>query len=214
MGVYKLFIKENTMLDTKVKISVGATFEPIPMGVYTTQITDVNLKEQAKFHSTELEQVLVYQFAILDEGKLEDGTELRGRFVWKRCRLSINDRSWLGKLAKAVLGRDMTDKEIEDFDPESLVGKQVVVMIEQQVGKTDKTQIFSNIMSFSPVKKQLEPISDDKGVAVAATTTTKSVVAEATPQEDDGEVDAEIAALEAQAALAAKKAAIAKQRKG
>lgn len=198
------------MLDKKVTIAkVGGDFCPIPMGVYTCQITDVNLKQAPKFHSTEMEDILLYEFTILNDGVLEDGSQLKGRKVWRRTRLSIGTKSWLYKIAKAVKGRELLESEIDSFDPESLVGKQVDCMVEQAPSK-DGTQIFNNIIAFSTTKKPLEAVVTDKGVATE-TTTTKSV-AVASPSEDE-DVDAEIAALEAQAKVAAAKAAAAKKNK-
>lgn len=198
------------MLDKKVQFSTKEGFEPLAMGVYTVQITDVNLKKQLAYHSTEEEEVLMYEFSVLDEGKLEDGSELRGRKLWHKCRLALNEKSWMFKLAKAANGRDMTPEERDTFDPESIVGKQVTVMVEQKPSK-DGTKVWNNIISFDRVKKPLEPVSDAQGVSTAPATTTKSVVAEE-KAEDTEEVDAEIALLEAQAALAAKKAAAAKKK--
>jgi hypothetical protein len=197
------------MLDKKVQFSTSEGFEPLPMGVYTVQITDVNLKKQLAYHSTEEEEVLLYEFSILDEGKIEDGSELRGRKLWHKCRLALSEKSWMYKLAKAANGRDMTPEDKDTFDPESLVGKQVTVMVEQKPSK-DGTKVWNNIISFDKVKKALEPVADEKGVSVAPATTTKSVVEE--KAENTEEVDAEIALLEAQAALAAKKAAAAKKK--
>lgn len=147
----------------KVDIKTGGDFEPVPMDRYTVLIVDVNLVSQNKFQSTELEDVLNYQFAILDdkpmpkEGDSDEEKTTRGRFLWKRCRTALNNRSWLGKLAKAAIGRDLTKEEAEEFDAESIVGAQVDVMVEQAESK-DKQRIFNNIVAFNKTVKKLEPV--------------------------------------------------------
>lgn len=205
------------MLDKPVKIGVGASYEPLPMDKYTVQIVDVNLKRQAKFHSTEEEDVLDYEFAVLDDKKMADGSSTRGRKLWRKCRLAINEKSWLGKLAKAVIGRDLTPSEVDAFDAESIIGKQVDVMVDQSPSK-DGTRVFNNIITFSKNGEPMEPIADDKGVEVVAKVTQSVSVAPAktpvalAPEPESTDVDAEMAALEAEAKLAAAKAKLAREK--
>lgn len=209
------------MIGRKVTFSAGNDFTPLEMGVYQTQITDVNLKTQPKFHSTETEEVIEYEFSVLTDQKLSDGTSSKGRLLWHKCRTSLNPKSWLAKLAVAVMGREMTDDEKENFDQDSLVGKQVNCMVTQNPSK-DGTRIWNNILAFSKVTEPMAPVTDDKGVSVAPPVATKSVVPTVAPEtateaeiEDaSGEdVDAEIALLEAQAKVAAAKAKAAKAKK-
>lgn len=141
----------------KPTIKVGGNFSPIPMGVYTCLIVDVNLVRQMNKFRGEEQDMLNYQFAVLNEMDDGEGGSTRDRYLWKRCSCSINDKSWLGKLAKAVYGRDMTDEEKESFDPESLVGKQVDCMVEQKPGQ-DGGMVFNNIISFAKTKKELKPV--------------------------------------------------------
>jgi len=151
----------------KVEINLGGNFDPVPMDKYTVQCVDVNLVSQQKFQSTEEEDVLNYKFAILDDkpmevtdenGEKKDGTT-RGKYLWKRCRLAMNDRSWLGKLATAAFGRSLTKEEMKAFDAESIVGKQVDVLVEQ-TEKGEKTYV--NITSFKKTVKPLTPMDDSE----------------------------------------------------
>lgn len=182
------------MLDGK-KVEIKASeFDPIPMDKYTTQIVDVNLITQLKYQSTEEEEVLNYQFAILDDKPMETSSgekaSTRGRFLWKRCRLTFNKRSWLGKLAIAAIGRDLTKEEIADFDVESLVGKQVDVMVEQKESK-DGTKIFNNVVTFNKTAKELEPM-EEKDIAKTGKVVEKkttSATAPATAPDADNEAD-------------------------
>lgn len=143
----------------KVTIRTSNGFLPIPSDKYTCQIVDVNLVEQFSQFSGKTEDRLNYQFAILDPKKEDDNfQELRGRFLWKRCSPSLNEKAWLYKLAAAVKGGPMTVEEKESFDAESLVGKQVDVMVEVKPSKQDPTVAYSNIVSFVKTKKELETI--------------------------------------------------------
>ena len=163
------------MLDNKkvvIKTSDG-NFTPINTGVYTCQIVDVNLKEALKFQSTETEEVLVYQFEIGIDQKMADGSSSLGRFLWKKCRPSLNSKSWLFKLAKACYGRELTSEEMNNFDPESLVGLDVDCMVEAQDGKDGK--VWSNIISFSKASKQIGALATKQGVSTVEKAT-KSVV--------------------------------------
>lgn len=144
------------MLDTKVDIKIVGDYEPLPADKYTCQIADVNLVEQFNKFKQENQQMLNYQFVVLTEkGEPEEGSHY-GRFLWKRCSTSMHQKSWLYKLTKAVLGHEPTREEMVDFDPNSLVGKQVDVMTEQSTG-SDGITVYSNIISFTHPKKTLKP---------------------------------------------------------
>lgn len=139
----------------KPTIKVGNSFSLIPEGVLTLQIVDVNL-EQTSYLGVE-KDVLNYKFAILDDIEDQDGGKARGRFLWKRCSLSLNPKSWLNKLAVAVVGHELSDKEKEDFDPESLVGQQVSAMVEQRTSQ-DGASTYNNILKFSRATKKLPEV--------------------------------------------------------
>jgi len=184
----------------KVEIKTNEGFAALPADKYTVQIVDVNLATQLKYQSTEEEEVLNYQFQILDDNPMpevegEEKATTRGRYVWKRCRLALNSRSHLGKLAAAVEGRDLTKAEAEAFDPESIIGKQLDVMVEQNPSKKDPTIIFNNIISFNKVTKELEalPIEEKKSETVEKTTSTVPATA------PDAEADTFINDLEKEA---------------
>lgn len=177
------------MLEGKIiQLSTGSGFDTLPMDKYTVQCIDVNLVKQQKFQSNEEEDVLNYQFVVLDnktlpkkEGETEEKST-RGKYLWKRCRLALNDRSWLGKLAKAAFGRDLAKGEIETFDVEAIVGKQIDVMVEE-VTKNEKT--YNNIVSFNKVAKELEPIDPEKlKKSQTIEKTTVPVTAPASPREE------------------------------
>lgn len=162
--------------NVKVEIKKGGDFDPVPMDRYTCAIVDVNLVSQFNQFQGKEEDVLNYQFQILDDKEMptKDGGEAattRGRYLWKRCRPAINNRSWLGKLAKAAFGRDLTNAEIDTFDAESVVGKQVDVMVEQSESK-DGQKVFNNIVAFNKTAKPLALVDNAKepGQVVEKTT--------------------------------------------
>ncbi len=147
-------------LETKVKIKVGADFEPLPADKYTCQVADVSLVDAFNKFKQENQQLLNYKFVVLTDNKIEkipNPETTRGRYLWRRCSMSMHPKSWLFKLAKAVYGRELTRQEQESFDPNSLIGKQVDVMTEQSVGQ-DGVTVYTNIVSFATNKKPLEPI--------------------------------------------------------
>ena len=214
----------------KVEIKTNEGFAPLPADKYTVQIVDVNLVSQLKYQSTEEEEDLNYQFQILDDNLMpkvegEEKATTRGRFVWRRCRLALNSRSHLGKLAAAVEGRTLTKEEAEAFEPEAIVGKQLDVMIEQNPSKKDPTIIFNNIISFNKVVKKLKPLPIEerkspvveKTTSAAVSTTAPDTEAEnfvddlekegATPVQEESAEDLEVKLVEAQLKAAKAKAA-------
>ena len=140
----------------KPNIKTGGNFALISESLYTLQIVDVD-PEVATYMGVD-KNVLAYKFIILDEGKDDEGGEIRGRYMWKRCGESMNPKSWLSMLATAVYGRILTDEEKVSFDSESIIGKQVQAFIEQKT-KKDGSGIYNNILKFSKVTKQLAPVA-------------------------------------------------------
>lgn len=176
------------MLGQKIKIPVGGDFEPLPEDKYTALIVDVSLVTQFNTYKGENQELLNYKFAVLDDKPMPEKigaspASVRGRFLWRRCSKSLNKKSWLYKLASGQLGRDLTQKELEDFDPEGLVGKQVDVMV-NQVRSDDGFKIFNNILSFSKTHKLLEPVEIKQKDALPGTTTQSVFVA---PELEDTE---------------------------
>lgn len=179
------------MLEKPVKMQVGGNFSSIPSDKYTTQIVDVNLVTQKKYMSSEDEDVLNYKFVILDAKEIEgDENGTRGRFLWKRVPLFIGgEKSWSNKLFRAVVGRELTKEEKENFDPESVVGKQVDVFVEAKPSK-DNSTVWNNITNFIKTTKQLEPVEDVVPANVVIKNSSKAV--ELPPEEDPEKVIADL----------------------
>ena len=146
--------------EKKVKIKIAGDYDPIPMDKYTCQIADVNYKVQRNPFKGIEEERLNFQFIILDDKPVsdEEGAEsVRGRYLWHAVTPALSSKSWLLKLAKAVYRRDLTKEEMESFDPESLIGKQVDVVVEQNTGK-DGVTIYNNITSYGKNIKKLPAV--------------------------------------------------------
>ncbi len=161
------------MITEDIELKIGGSgkkFPPIPAGMYTVQISDVNA-EDSSFNPGE--KVLNWEFTVLDhnEYKVKEENEkeiivlTRGRRLWKKTSLKITDgvnskkASWLYKLLIAV---DREPAPIEDYKKvpavdlvNSTLGKQLNVMVNITPGK-DNNQ-YNNILDFLPVQKELDP---------------------------------------------------------
>ena len=174
--------------DKKANIKIGGDFDPIPMDKYTVQIDDVELKEQFNKFKQEDQELLVYRYVILDEKPMPNSEETtRGRFLWHRVTQNLSPKSWLMKLAQAVYGRPLTREEMEAFDPEALIGKQIDVMVEQKPS-ADGSTIFNNVVSYSKVVKPLEAwFTDQREKTVIEKTSTPATPP--TPQTELPDLD-------------------------
>lgn len=151
------------MLEGKqVNIKVGGDFDPIPADKYTVLIADVNLVTQFNKWKGEDQELLNYQYIVLDDKAMDGDETTRGRYLWHRMSQSLSSKSWLMKLAKAVVGRELTREEMEKFDPEALIGKQVDVMVEQNPSK-DGSAVYNNVISYAKNLKALEPVDFNAG---------------------------------------------------
>lgn len=171
------------MLNGKtVKISVGGEFVILDEGVYTAEVTDVNLLENViTSYAPDGKDMLDFRFRVLDEKEMTtpDGKKAstRGKELRHRMTPSLNEKATMSKLVKAVLGRVPTPQEVVSFNPESLIGKQVQVVVVQSPAK-DGT-IWNNIDNYmkvstpltawdgekasaTEINKSTQPLSDDK----------------------------------------------------
>ena len=141
--------------DQKLNIKTESNgFDPIPADKYTVEVFDVNMVTQFnKFQGIE-QELLNFQFVILEDKKMDNGDSTKGRFLWKRCSQSFNKKAWLRKLVTAALGHEPTEDEQRNFHPHDILGKQVDVMVEQQPS-ADGSTIYNNIISFAKASKEL-----------------------------------------------------------
>ena len=122
------------------------------------QVLNVDLiRVMNKFKGEEVD-MLNYQFGVLTDNPMPEGSTektTRGKYLWKRCSLSMNKKAWLNKLAVAITGGE---PDVATFDPESLVGKQVCAFVEEQPAKDDPSIVYNNITSFMKAPKKLEEL--------------------------------------------------------
>ena len=142
--------------NTETDIKIGGDFNPVPEDKYTVQIADVSLNSQFNKFKQEDQELLNYQFIILDDKKDADGETTRDRYLWKRMSQIISKRSWLGKFVTALYGRELTREELEVFadNPDSVIGQQICVMTENNEGSNGV--VYSNIIKFSHADTKLE----------------------------------------------------------
>lgn len=188
------------MLSKKIEVTKGGNFEPVAPGLYTCQIFDVTDVEQFNKFRGEQQTVLNYQFVILTDTKDEGEEGTRGRYLWHRMTPVLSGRSWLLKLVKAVYGRELTDEEMESFDPESIIGKQVDCMVVQNPS-SDNTTIYNNIIAYQKTKKKLEGWQPKEGGKADVVKSTSPAVA---PVADEDDPEEFISGLEKEEAKAKK----------
>ena len=139
-------------------------FKTAPSDKYTVLIADVNYKMKFNRFKNVEEEMLNFKYIILDEKPMPEEKDgmTRGVVFTHAVSQSLGSGSWLMKLAKAVLGRDLTKEELNQespkfFNPESLVGKQVDVMITEDPNK-DGTAMFNNVQSYIKNVRPLKPV--------------------------------------------------------
>lgn len=178
------------MLAEKVFAKAGGSFEPIPMGIYQVLVADVNMVSQFNSFKGRDEDKLNYTLIVLDDVKCPDESSTRGRYLFKRCTNSLHEKSELYKMVKAILGRNLTKEELEGFDVESIIGKQVRVMVNQKPNK-EETVIYNNVIEFTHADKDMEPVEYKAKPAVVEKSSHPVSV-----EEDVIDPDAEIKKLE------------------
>lgn len=148
-----------------VKISTGGKFVTLEEGIYTLEVVDVNLLEGViSTYAPEGRDLLEYKFVVLDDIEIpaKDGqpaSNTRGRVLYSRMTPSLNEKSTMYKLVKGVMGRVPTPSEAANFNPESLVGKQVQAMIVQKPGADGR--VWNNIDSYVKATKTLPPFQGE-----------------------------------------------------
>jgi hypothetical protein len=183
---------ENMLNGQKLEIRVGGDFAPIPADKYTCQIADVKITKQLNFTKTAEEEVFQYKLVILDEKEIpvtegEEPQTTRGRFLFRNCSPAFSTKSWLGKLATAVYGRELSKEEMEKFDAESIIGRQVDALVQQNEGTGKNSgRVFANIVAFTKTTKPLSPMSDNE-IATAQPAVEKTSTPAVAPSANDPE---------------------------
>ena len=96
------------------------------------------------------------EFRLVFETECEDEENDRRFCIWSRGYTpSLNEKAALRKDLKKMMGRDLTQLELDEFDMESLIGHGVKLIIQHE-HKDDRT--YANISFIAPDKdKALKP---------------------------------------------------------
>lgn len=141
-----------------IEVPEGKEFELLPKDVYQAELLDIDQKMQNKYQSDEQEEVLVFQFVILEKG------DHYGRQMWKYCTPKLSKYNGGSNLYKVLVGlnggKELSDDAFEnphvtlsDEKLNALIGKQVRLSVGQKA-KQDKT--MKNVIdAFLPVKEEL-----------------------------------------------------------
>lgn len=151
----------------KVVVSEGKSFDPLPTDVYQCELLDVEYKEQKAWKSEDMEDVLVFTFAVIEEG------EHYGRRLWQYAKPKLSKFKGGSNLYKVLVGlnggKQLTDEECampevvcSDDALNDLIGKQVRLSVGQKE-KQDKS-IKNFVESYLPVKAVLPAFNQSKVV--------------------------------------------------
>ena len=142
-------LKEDLLIPKEEKKS----FPPIPENVYQVELFDVNTELKPKYKNPEeKEEKLSFQFVLL-AGKDKDGSELRGRNVWRNfiptsLYIGKTGKNLLYQVLEAILGRELSPEDEATMDGKkinSLIGRQLRVIVKNE---TKDGKVYSNIETF------------------------------------------------------------------
>lgn len=139
--------------------------------IYQVQLVDVNIEAKQKYQSSEMEDKLSFEFAIL-AGKDAEGGDARLRLLAKNYVptylyvSSKNGKNWLYKVVEALIGREL-NKEEEALGVSSktlnyLIGKQCRVLLEKVAGKKDPSKFYSNISNILSADSEFTPLTSEE----------------------------------------------------
>lgn len=140
-------------------------WELLPVDVFQFELLDIDKKMQTKYQSTEEEEVLVFTFAVVEEG------EHYGRRMWQYATPKLSKYKGGSNLYKTLVGLrggvPFTDEECatpevtcSDDALNSLIGKQVRISVGQKP-KKDGT-LKNTIESYLPIKEELLAFDSEK----------------------------------------------------
>lgn len=144
--------------------------------IYQVELVDVNIEEKQKYQSSEMEEKLSFEFAVLS-GRDADGGEARLRLLSKNfvpTYLYIstkNGKNWLYKVVEALIGRELTKEEeargVSSKTLDYLVGKQCRVLLEKVPSKKDANRFYSNISNILPADSEMTPLTSEEKEKIA-----------------------------------------------
>lgn len=165
------------MLQSGYKFDVREkkSYPPLPEDMYQVELLDIDMESVAdKNNPGQMQQVLKFQFVVLDDGEFEaEGQKLkvRGRSIWRNFVPTYlwkkgNEKNALYQITKAIIMRDLTEAEIENFTSDfinKLIGFQCRVTTLNVAGKGKTAdQTYTNIDKFLPKKANMPGLTHDE----------------------------------------------------
>lgn len=145
----------------KLSEKKGGDFHPHPEtdGTVRGVIVDVTplKKVQSQYGERDVFR-LVFETEVTDD----DGK----RFcVWSRGYTpSLNEKANFRKDLKRILGRDLTQTELDEFDTEALVGRGVQLIVQHEEGQNGTTYAVISFIGPDKAKEALKPSGNYKRV--------------------------------------------------
>ena len=134
----------------KLSENKSGDFTPHPEseGTINGVLVDITpLKEVPdKFNPGQTKEV----FRLVYETEVNDDANDRRFCIWSRPYTpSLNEKANFRKDIKKILGRDLTKMELEEFDTESLIGKNVKLIIQHEEGQNGQTYAVISFLGAS-----------------------------------------------------------------
>ena len=139
--------------------------------IYQVELVDVNIEEKQKYQSSEMEEKLSFEFAVLAGKDAENGDArlrlLAKNFVPTYLYISTkNGKNWLYKVVEALIGRELNKEEeakgISAKTLNFLIGKQCRVLLEKVASKKDATKFYSNISNILSAESEFTPLTSEE----------------------------------------------------
>lgn len=130
----------------------GADFSPAPAGTHQGVCCDVvDLGVQELNFNGQISHKHQIRIMWQINEQMEDG---RPFIVSKKYNLSLHEKATLRKDLKAWRGRDFTEKELQGFDVETLIGANCMLAVSHSVSPSNG-RTYANVDSVGPLMKGL-----------------------------------------------------------
>ena len=148
-------------LPTGTRPQKGATgdFELLPEGMYQVVIEDIEEKEGPSYSdASKMETTWNFKFKVVSDG----GS--KGRLLWKSAKPVIASGDKPSNLyqiiSRAYNKTDMSEDEATDIDPNSLIGRQLMIIVKQKVGERTKKlkNTITEFLAAATTGAHVEPV--------------------------------------------------------
>ena len=164
----------NLILNNEVSAAEGAAFKALKSGLYVARVISVQVREEKKYKSEEMEERLAFTFDLIREATGGSIQDIEGevfnpltRRMWK----SFNKKarySWQGKIELTNLGKLLEavgfDMAAKDIDVSQTIGKILVLTVETKPRATDPSimkNTVSDVSRFNGDLAEIQRIVDE-----------------------------------------------------